>query len=198
MANCFIIRGIDETDSALSSTSTNPVQNKVINSALGNKQATLVSGTNIKTINNQSILGEGNITIDGGDSKENQLVAGTGVALDRTTTSGKTIIAFDPTSYLKGYTNNFTLDSGATSITINHNLGSYDVMVQVYNVADGTSVLLDSTRVDTNNVQLNFNEISTDTYRVLIWPINIYSGNTLPTNLAVNDNLTSSAINGEY
>lgn len=30
------------------------------------KQDTLVSGTNIKTINNQSLLGEGNITIEGG------------------------------------------------------------------------------------------------------------------------------------
>ena len=33
---------------------------------LGNKQDTLVSGTNIKTINNQSLLGSGNITIQGG------------------------------------------------------------------------------------------------------------------------------------
>lgn len=32
------------------------------------KQATLVSGTNIKTINNESILGSGNITISGGTS----------------------------------------------------------------------------------------------------------------------------------
>lgn len=31
---------------------------------MGNKQDTLVSGTNIKTINNQSILGSGNISID--------------------------------------------------------------------------------------------------------------------------------------
>ena len=37
-----------------------------VDTALGGKQATLVSGTNIKTINNQSILGEGNITIDPG------------------------------------------------------------------------------------------------------------------------------------
>ncbi len=50
-------------DSALSSTSINPVQNKVINSALGEKQSTLVSGTNIKTINNNSILGSGNLSI---------------------------------------------------------------------------------------------------------------------------------------
>ena len=33
---------------------------------LADKQDTLVSGTNIKTINNQSLLGEGNITIGGG------------------------------------------------------------------------------------------------------------------------------------
>lgn len=35
-------------------------------SALEGKQDTLVSGTNIKTINNQSLLGEGNIDIQGG------------------------------------------------------------------------------------------------------------------------------------
>ena len=36
--------------------------------ALAGKQATLVSGTNIKTINNESILGSGNIAISGGSS----------------------------------------------------------------------------------------------------------------------------------
>lgn len=35
---------------------------------LGNKQPTLVSGTNIKTINNESLIGEGNIDIQGGSS----------------------------------------------------------------------------------------------------------------------------------
>lgn len=33
---------------------------------LNNKQDTLVSGTNIKTINNQDLLGSGNITVGGG------------------------------------------------------------------------------------------------------------------------------------
>ena len=37
-----------------------------MSTALAGKQDTLVSGTNIKTINNQSILGSGNITIEGG------------------------------------------------------------------------------------------------------------------------------------
>ena len=36
-----------------------------VETAMGNKQDTLVSGTNIKTINNQSILGEGNIEVSG-------------------------------------------------------------------------------------------------------------------------------------
>ena len=39
-----------------------------ISTALASKQDTLVSGTNIKTINNESILGSGNITIEGGGS----------------------------------------------------------------------------------------------------------------------------------
>lgn len=37
-----------------------------LNTEIGNKQDTLVSGTNIKTVNGQSILGEGNIEISGG------------------------------------------------------------------------------------------------------------------------------------
>ena len=39
-----------------------------VNDALANKQNNLVSGTNIKTINNQSLLGHGNISIQAGDS----------------------------------------------------------------------------------------------------------------------------------
>ena len=37
-----------------------------ISAATSGLQPTLVSGTNIKTINNESILGSGNITIQGG------------------------------------------------------------------------------------------------------------------------------------
>ena len=74
-------------DNALSTVSTNPVQNKVITTELekkantedipdvsnfatkddlDGKQDELKSGENIKTINGQSILGEGNIKIEGG------------------------------------------------------------------------------------------------------------------------------------
>ena len=46
--------------------------NLATKSELNAKQDALVSGTNIKTINNQSILGEGNITIEGGASEQQQ------------------------------------------------------------------------------------------------------------------------------
>ena len=50
-------------------TSANATQseiNQAIDDTLGNKQDGLISGENIKTINNNSILGSGNITIQGG------------------------------------------------------------------------------------------------------------------------------------
>lgn len=44
-----------------------------LNAGLGNKQDTLVSGTNIKTINGQTVLGSGNIEVGGGTSDYTQL-----------------------------------------------------------------------------------------------------------------------------
>ena len=52
---------------------TPPTQNEVIdkiNELVDGKQDTLVSGTNIKTINNTSLLGSGNIDIQGGSDVE--------------------------------------------------------------------------------------------------------------------------------
>lgn len=64
--------GATEISTALASkadtatTYTKTETDNAITSATSTKQDTLVSGTNIKTINNQSIIGEGNITIEGG------------------------------------------------------------------------------------------------------------------------------------
>ena len=55
--------GLDNTPTA---NSDNLVKSGGVKSALDAKQDTLVSGTNIKTINNQSLLGSGNLTISGG------------------------------------------------------------------------------------------------------------------------------------
>lgn len=46
----------------------NVASEKLIKDSLDAKQATLISGTNIKTVNNNSLLGSGNITIEGGSN----------------------------------------------------------------------------------------------------------------------------------
>ena len=56
-------------------TNTYDIKDSEARAELSNKQDTLVSGTNIKTINNTSILGSGNIDIQSGSS----YTAGTGI-----------------------------------------------------------------------------------------------------------------------
>lgn len=60
-----------EVDSSLSLSSSNPVQNSVITKSLNEKQDKLVSGKNIKTINQNTLLGEGDISINDTKYDEN-------------------------------------------------------------------------------------------------------------------------------
>lgn len=53
-----------DADSSPIEDSTKPITSGAVYTALSNKQDTLVSGTNIKTINNNSILGSGDLQID--------------------------------------------------------------------------------------------------------------------------------------
>lgn len=82
--------GIDITNDVISvtgkvDTTTYNTYTAATDTALASKQDTLVSGTNIKTINNESILGSGNITIEGGGSSK-ELSAGTNISI----TTGET------------------------------------------------------------------------------------------------------------
>lgn len=80
--------GATEISTALASkadtatTYTKTETDNAITAATSAKQDTLVSGTNIKTINSQSILGEGNITIEGG--------GGGSITVDTSLDSGST------------------------------------------------------------------------------------------------------------
>ena len=75
-------------DNLLSTSQTDALsanQGRILNNT---KQATLVSGVNIKTINNQSLLGEGNITIQGGGGTGGtEYNAGTGITISSDTIS---------------------------------------------------------------------------------------------------------------
>lgn len=53
-------------DDELSDESDNAIANRAVANALKEKQDALVSGENIKTVNGQSLLGKGNIEIQGG------------------------------------------------------------------------------------------------------------------------------------
>ena len=100
-------------DEELSNTSINPVQNKVITEALEGKQEKLVSGTNIKTINNQPIIGSGNINITPETTASNPLrslyiAAGaeyndTNVDKTKTTPWGETVTHKAGYYYLNGF-----------------------------------------------------------------------------------------------
>lgn len=59
----YIPKGV-VVDQTYSAASTNAQSGTAVAGAISTKQDTLVSGTNIKTINNNSILGSGNISID--------------------------------------------------------------------------------------------------------------------------------------
>ena len=74
----------DATAGDLSNYYTKTETDNAITAATSTKQDTVVSGTNIKTINNQSILGEGNITIEGGSG------GGGSITIDPSLDSGST------------------------------------------------------------------------------------------------------------
>lgn len=66
---------VDTTDIVIP-TKTSQLENDsgfLTNASIDNKQDKLVSGTNIKTINNESVLGEGNISINAGTTNYNDL-----------------------------------------------------------------------------------------------------------------------------
>lgn len=66
-------------------------------SARANKQDVLVSGTNIKTINWQSVLGSGNITVGGGDRVTVQQTLASGTEIGGVTVNGTQTKLYAPT-----------------------------------------------------------------------------------------------------
>ena len=79
----------DATAADLSQYWTSAQTQSAITNAVSGKQDTLVSGTNIKTINNESILGSGNIDIQGGGGSTYS--AGTNISIDSANTINCTL-----------------------------------------------------------------------------------------------------------
>ena len=105
-----------------------------------NAQETLVSGTNIKTINNQSILGSGNITIQGGSG------------------GGETVIELTQAQYdaLTGYAENTTyIITDATAINMDDYATTADTEAIETDVATLSGTV--ATKADKANVSANSN-----------------------------------------
>ena len=81
-----VTQAISEATSGKVDTSTYTAYTASTDTAIQGKQDTLVSGTNIKTINNESLLGSGNITIQGGGGGGKAISAGTNISI----TTGET------------------------------------------------------------------------------------------------------------
>ena len=104
-ANAFNSTTIPSTTDNVTQNSTSALTSGGAYTALGNKQDTLVSGTNIKTINNQSILGSGNISISGGGSGTPAIVymGSSEPSSDNTGDWQMVILDHEPTTKYDGY-----------------------------------------------------------------------------------------------
>lgn len=92
-----------------------------ITQAVSGKQDTLVSGTNIKTINNISILGSGNIDIQGGGGKA--VSGGTNISI----TTGETTDTINCTLPISAGTGNNSIIGGISSTASSECSFSYGV-----------------------------------------------------------------------
>lgn len=113
------------------------------NTLLGGKQATLESGTNIKTINNESILGSGNIDIQGGST----YTAGRGISLSNNAISvslpisagtGTNSIKCGETSQASG-SDSFAIGGSGVKASGQYSFagGSYSEAKQIFSMAFG-------------------------------------------------------------
>lgn len=144
--------GTVDLDSILSSYATKDY----VASAVGDKQAALVSGENIKTVNGESLLGSGNIVIEGGgggssdvdlsgyatkeevEAKQDKLVSGTNIkTINGQSVLGSGDITIDGSSDvdLSGYATKEDLSSAVS--------GKQDTLVSGENVKtiNGKSIL---------------------------------------------------------
>ena len=69
---------------------------------------------------------------------------------------------------LKKFSSTITGDGSKTSYTITHNLGSRDVIVQVYDNETYEEVLVDIVRATTNTVTISFAIAPAKNYRVVV------------------------------
>ena len=177
------------TSSALNGYATTGDVQTAITAATSTKQDTLISGTNIKTINNESILGSGNIDIQGGGGKE--LSGGTNISI----TTGETADTINCTlPYYIDSGNCWTI-FGDSSANSNKSTGTYDsVYIGYNNEIKNTNISI--TRKTQKNILIGWNNKLDSYYNSSGLGFNaiIGHGNTL----SGSNNIRESYVIGSY
>ena len=134
-----------------------------------NKQDTLVSGTNIKTINNNSLLGSGNITIEG-----STYTAGTGIEITNSNVINNLVTSYNELSDLPTIPtktsdlindNNFVSSNSLASVAFS---GSYLDLTDDPVIPQNTSDLYNDSGFITNTVNDLTNYTTTSNLNTLL------------------------------
>ena len=134
----------DATAGDLSNYYTKTETDNAITAATSTKQDTLVSGTNIKTINGETLLGEGNIEIQGGSGGGKAIEAGTNISI----TTGETADTINCTLPITVQTQSQNYDN-LVLFNSSNNVFSNDKTSK--NIIFGDSNLIGSTFDKSNN-----------------------------------------------
>ena len=137
--------------SALNPYYTSAQTDTAISNATSGKQDTLVSGTNIKTINNQSLLGSGNIEIQGGSGGGSNIIEITQAEYDALTayTEGAMYVITDAQE--------INMDNYTTTGDIQTALGSYYTSAQTDTaISNAVSGKTDKVSVTANDFECMF------------------------------------------
>ena len=175
--------GITETGSALTITNTPLTSNGNINIAgagtasqvmLGNltlgtyTTGTVTSVATTGPITGGTITGSGTIGISNatlGAVGAARVSAGTGISV------GVTNGNFTVTNTQNNSDNTYAETITDTDLTIDHNLGTTDVIVQLYDVTEGVTVYADVDRISANRIGVTFGSTPTNSVRVLVQKI---------------------------
>jgi hypothetical protein len=130
----------------------------LVTAATSTKQDTLVSGTNIKTINNESLLGSGNIDIQGGSS----YTAGDGIDItnDAISVTGKV-----DTSTYSTYTavTDTALASKQTTLTAGTGISIIDNVISATGgMTEDDELLLATALTDLNDRKIDASEVKSN------------------------------------
>jgi len=141
-----------------------------ITAALSGNASTATTLATPRAINGVNFDGSAAITIKA--STTNALTIGTGLALSSGTTfDGSAAVTLSLSGiYTQKFAVTFTGGTSSNPFTVNHNLGTRDVTVQVYDNTSYDTVEVDVVRTDTNNVTVTFATTPTSgsNYRVVV------------------------------